>query len=124
MTGPLKESSNEVSAVEVKVQIKDLKDVYNKKKIRCTVKGSEYRLQDSKVTVIIQASENITNVSAYTQRCAEAAIRTHDTIGRLLKRCFGSVNKRNKERDTLKHQPRGLRQHLTHAHSAISPGQW
>ena len=92
VNGPQKKSSNKVSAVEIEVQIIDLKDYYHKKRVKHAVKGLEYRLQDSKVTVIIQASEDITNVSAYTQRCAVAAIRTHDTIGRLLKRCFGSVS--------------------------------
>ena len=33
---------------------------------------------------MIQASEKISNVRAFTQRCPDAARRTHDTIGRSL----------------------------------------
>ena len=74
-------SPNKIHEVEVEVQIIDLQDVYDKKTKR-TPEGLEYRLEDSKVTVVVQASEEITCVRAYTQRCPEAAIRTHDTIGR------------------------------------------
>ena len=78
------ELSNKVPEIMIEVQIMDLKDVYNKK-VKKTLEGLEYPLEDSKVTVVVQASEEITSVRAYTQRCPEAAIRTHDTIGRLLK---------------------------------------
>lgn len=74
-------SPHKIHEVEVEVQIIDLQDVYDKKTKR-TPEGLEYRLEDSKVTVVVQASEEITCVRAYTQRCPEAAIRTHDTIGR------------------------------------------
>ena len=67
--------------VEAEIQIVDLKDVYDKK-TRQTKKGLEYRLEDSEVTVVIRASDAITSIRAYTQRCAEAAIRTHDTTGK------------------------------------------
>ena len=76
-------SSIKAPEVETEVQIMDLKDVYNKK-MKKTLEGLEYRLEDSEVTVVVQASEEITSVRAYTQRCSEAAIRTHDTLGRLL----------------------------------------
>ena len=76
---------NKVPEVVIEVQIMDLKDVYNKK-VKKTLKGLEYPLEDSKVTVVMQASDEITNVRAYTQRCPEAAIRTHDTTGRPLRK--------------------------------------
>ncbi|PFX23607.1 hypothetical protein AWC38_SpisGene11837 [Stylophora pistillata] len=66
--------------VEVEVQIVGLKDVYDKK-TKKTKEGFEYRLDDSEVTVIVQASDEISSIRAYTQRCHEAARRTHDTIG-------------------------------------------
>ncbi|XP_068741084.1 uncharacterized protein [Montipora capricornis] len=73
-------SPNEVNEVEMEVQILDLKDVYDKK-TRRTLQGLEYRLEDSEVTVVLQASDEISSVRAFVQRCPEAAIRTHDTIG-------------------------------------------
>jgi len=82
MTRP--ELSNKAPEVVMEVHIMDLKDVYNKK-VKKTFGGLEYPLEDSKVTVVVQASEEISSVRAYTQRCPEAAIRTHDTLGRLLK---------------------------------------
>lgn len=75
------ELSNKVSEVDVEILIMGLKDVYDKK-TKKTNEGLEYRLENSEVTVVIRASDEITSVRAYTQRCAEAAIRTHDTIGR------------------------------------------
>ncbi|CAH3033166.1 unnamed protein product [Pocillopora meandrina] len=66
--------------VEVEVQIVGLKDVYDKK-TKKTKEGFEYRLDDAEVTVIVQASDEISSIRAYTQRCHEAAMRTHDTIG-------------------------------------------
>lgn len=76
------ESSNKISEVEVEIQVIDLKDVYNKK-TKKTNKGLKYCLEDSKVTVVAQASDEITRIRAFTQRCVEAAIRTHDTVGRI-----------------------------------------
>ncbi|XP_078376322.1 uncharacterized protein LOC144659700 [Oculina patagonica] len=77
---PSRETSNKAPEVEVEIQIIDLKDVYDKK-TKKTNNGLEYRLENSEVTVAVRASDEITSVRAYTQRCAEAAIRTHDTIG-------------------------------------------
>ncbi|KAL9987266.1 hypothetical protein ACROYT_G001545 [Oculina patagonica] len=77
---PSRETSNRAKEVEVEIQIIDLKDVYDKK-TKKTYNGIEYRLENSVVTVVVRASDEITSVRAYTQRCAEAAIRTHDTIG-------------------------------------------
>ncbi|KAL9987265.1 hypothetical protein ACROYT_G001543 [Oculina patagonica] len=74
------ETPNKFLEVEVEVQIVGLKDVYDKK-TKKTNNGLEYRLENSEVTVAVRASDEITSVRAYTQRCAEAAIRTHDTIG-------------------------------------------
>ncbi|KAL9987267.1 hypothetical protein ACROYT_G001546 [Oculina patagonica] len=76
---PSRETSNRAPEVEVEIQIIDLKDVYDKK-TKKTNNGLEYRLENSEVTVVVRASDEITSVRAYTQRCAEAAIRTHDTI--------------------------------------------
>ena len=59
----------------------DLKDFYDKKTKKGT-KGLEYRLENSEVNVMVQASVEITNVYAHVQRCARAAIRTHDTSGK------------------------------------------
>ena len=73
--------SNKILEVEVEVQIMGLKDVYDKK-TKKTDNGLEYRLENSEVTVVVRASDEITSVRAYTQRCAEAAIRTHDTNGK------------------------------------------
>ena len=81
------EASNTTSipADDIEVQIMDLKECYEKRRKRRTVKGPvEDHLADSKVTVMIQASEEISNVRAFTQRCPDAARRTHDTIGRWL----------------------------------------
>lgn len=75
------ETSSKISEVDVEVQIMGLKDVYDKK-TKKTNEGLEYRLENSEVTVVIRASDEISSVRAYTQRCPEAAIRTHDTIGR------------------------------------------
>ena len=61
MTHP--ESPNKVSEVEVEVQIMDLKDVYDKK-TKKTLEGFEYRLKDAKVTVVVQASDEVTSVQA------------------------------------------------------------
>lgn len=78
MPGP---SNKPVPDVEVEVQIIDLKDVYNKK-TKKTLDGLEYPLEDSIVNVVIEASDEITSVQAYVRRCPDAAIKTHDTIGR------------------------------------------
>ena len=82
MEASLAATVTKVPEVEVEVQIIDLKEVYDKK-TKKTLEGLEYRLDDSEVTVVVQASETITSVRAFTQRCPEAAMRTHDTIGNL-----------------------------------------
>ena len=83
MEASLAATVTKVPEVEVEVQIIDLKEVYDKK-TKKTLEGLEYRLDDSEVTVVVQASETITSVRAFTQRCPEAAMRTHDTIGSYL----------------------------------------
>lgn len=67
--------------VEVDIQIMDLKDVYDKKTKKTNEGHLEYTLMDSKVSVAIRASDDITGLKAYTRRCAEAAIKTRDTTG-------------------------------------------
>ena len=74
------ETQNNDPDVNVEVQIMDLKDFYDKK-TKKGAKGLEYRLENSEVTVVVRASAEITNVYAHVQRCARAAIRTHDTSG-------------------------------------------
>lgn len=64
--------------VNVEVQIIGLKDVYDKKTKKVAA-GLEYRLENPEVTVVVRASVEITNVYVHVQRCARAAIRTHDT---------------------------------------------
>ena len=59
----------------------DLKDIYDKK-TKKGAKGLEYRLENSEVTVAVRASVEIIHIYAYVQRCARAAIRTHDTSGK------------------------------------------
>ena len=71
---------NKDPEVNVEIQIMDLKDLYDKK-TKKGAKGLEYRLENSEVTVVVRASAEITNVYAHVQRCARAAIRTHDTSG-------------------------------------------
>ena len=79
------EASNTIPEDDIKVQIMDLKECYKKRRGRRTVKGPvEDHLADSKVTVMIQASNEISNLRAFTQRCPDAARRTHDTIGKSL----------------------------------------
>ena len=85
------EWSNKVSEVEVEIQLIDFKDVYNKK-TKKTDKGLKYCLEDSEVTVVAQASDEITSIQAYTQRCVEAAIRTHDTVGRMTYNVFNDLH--------------------------------
>ncbi len=101
---PSRETSNRAPEVEVEIQIIDLKDVYDKK-TKKTNNGLEYRLENSEVTVVVRASDEITSVRAYTQRCAEAAIRTHDTIGKrllsdifIVSKGYTSVNSGSRER--------------------------
>ena len=73
--------NKDLMEVNVEVQIVDLKDVYDKKTKKVAA-GLEYRLQNPEVTVVVRASVEITNVCVHVQRCARAAIRTHDTSGK------------------------------------------
>lgn len=66
--------------MDVEVQIRNLKDLYHKT-TRKTPSGFEYRLGDSTVTIEATASIQIQNLQVYLQRCPEAAIKTHDTVG-------------------------------------------
>ena len=67
----------------VVVQITDLKDIYDKNQKK-TLTGSEQRIVDSKVNMILSTSEQVRCVKVFVQRCPEAATKTNDTIGKLL----------------------------------------
>ena len=75
------EPQNKDLEVNVEVQIIDLKDAYDKKTKKVAA-GLEYRLENPVVTVVVRASVEITNVYVHVQRCARAAMRTHDTSGK------------------------------------------
>ena len=81
------EHQNKDLEVSVEVQIIDLKDAYDKKTKKLTA-GLEYRLENPEVTVVVLASLEITNVYVHVQRCARAAIRTHDTSGKQCDTCI------------------------------------
>ena len=83
------EPQNKDLAVNVEVQIIDLKDVYDKKTKKVAA-GLQYRLENPRVTAVLQASLEITNVYVHVQRCARAAIRTHDTSGKQCDICIMS----------------------------------
>ena len=83
------EAQNKDLEVNVEVQIIDLKDVYDKKTKKVAA-GLEYRLENPEVTVVVRASVEITNVYVHVQRCARAAIRTHDTNGKQCDICIMS----------------------------------
>ena len=83
------EPQNKGLEVNVEVQIVDLKDVYDKKTKKVAA-GLEYRLENPEVTVVVQASVEITNVYVHVQRCARAAIRSHDTSGKQCDICIMS----------------------------------
>ncbi|CAH3021667.1 unnamed protein product [Porites evermanni] len=65
---------------EVRVQILNLMDIYDKKTTKTSGKY-EYRLGSSEVTIVAHSSEEIKRVRVYVQRCPEATVRTHDTTG-------------------------------------------
>lgn len=83
------EPQNKDLDMNVEVQIMDLKDFYDKK-TKKRAAGLEYRLENPEVTVVIRASVEITNVYVHVQRCARAAIRTHDTSGKQCVICIMS----------------------------------
>lgn len=70
-----------LSPHHVVVQITDLKEIYDKNQKK-TLTGSEQRIVDSKVNMIVSASTQIKNIKIYVQRCPEAASKTNDTIGK------------------------------------------
>ena len=84
-----REPQNKDLEVNVEIQIIDLKDVYDKKTKKVAA-GLEYRLENPEVTVVVRASVEITNVYVHVQRCARAAIRTHDTSGKHCDICIMS----------------------------------
>ena len=84
------EPQNKDLEVNVEVQIIDLKDVYDKKTKKVAA-GLEYRLENPQVTAVVRASVEITNVYVHVQRCARAAIRTHDTSGKQCDICMHDV---------------------------------
>ena len=86
------ESQNKDLEVNVEVQIIDLKDVYYKK-TKTVASGLEYRLENPEVTVVVRASVEISNVYVHVQRCARAALRTHDTSGKHCDICIMSTTR-------------------------------
>ena len=66
---------------EVRVQIMNLMDTYDKRTKKLSGKY-EYRLGSSEVTIVARASDEIKRVRVYVQRCPEAAVRTQDTVGK------------------------------------------
>ena len=88
-------TSEDVPGVDVEVQIWNLRDVYDKR-TKKTPNGFEYRLEHTNVTIDARASIQLQSLQVYVQRCPEAAIKTHDTIGKLKKIRFwlkpGEVN--------------------------------
>ena len=72
--------ANKVSEVESVVHIINLKDEYDKK-TKKTHLGLDYCLDEAEVTVVVQASDTIIRVRAYTQMCPHAAIQTNDITG-------------------------------------------
>ena len=81
------EPQNKDLEVNVEVQIIDLKDAYDKKTTKVAA-GLEYRLENPVVTVVVRASVEITDVYVHVQRCARAAMRTHDTSGKQCNNCI------------------------------------
>ena len=76
---------------EVRVQILNLMDMYDKRTVKTSGKY-EYRLGWSEVTIVARASKEIKRVRVYVQRCPEAAARTNDTTGTLLNFTSTHVN--------------------------------
>ena len=71
---------------EIRVQILNLMDVYDKKATKTSGKY-EYRLGCSEVTIVARAAEEIKRLRVYVQRCPEAAVTTHDTTGMFDSEC-------------------------------------
>lgn len=76
---------------EVEVQITNLMDTYDKRTKKSSGKY-EYRLGSSEVTIVAHASDEIKRVRVYVQRCPEAAIRTHDTLGKFYNTGAGELS--------------------------------
>ena len=62
------------------VQFWNLKDVYEKK-ARKTFRGPSYKFEDSVVMIEATSSRDLRSLRVYVQRCPEAAMKTHDTLG-------------------------------------------
>ena len=67
---------------DVRVQIFNLMDIYDKRIMRMS-EDYEYRLGPSEVTIVAHAAEEIKRVRVFLQRCPEAEVRTEDTTGML-----------------------------------------
>ena len=72
--------SESAGGVDVEVQICNLRDLYDKK-TKKTPNGFEYRLENTRVTIIARASVQLQSLQVFVRRCPDAAIKTHDTIG-------------------------------------------
>ena len=85
MIGPseevfLEDNRPETLGPGVEVQILNLMDSYDKRTKKVCGK-CEYRLATSEVTMMIRANDEIRKIRVHVQRCRQAAVRTHDTIG-------------------------------------------
>lgn len=82
MDGLSKDSPPKQSQPEVGVQIMNLMDTYDKRTKKLSGKY-EHRLGPTEVTIVARATDEIKRVRVYVQRCPEAVIKTHDTVGKL-----------------------------------------
>jgi len=78
-----------IQAPDIQVEIKDLKDVYDKVQIKKKLTTeeanksttSEQRIAQGKVNGVVWTSGQIKGITVFVQRTHEAAARVHDTIG-------------------------------------------
>ena len=79
---------------DIQVEIKDLKDVYDKVQIKRVLtteevkkcSTSEQRIAQGKINGVVWTSGQIKKIMAFVQRTRKAAEKVHDTIG--LYTCF------------------------------------
>jgi len=78
-----------IQAPDIRVEFKDLKDVYDKVQIKKKLKTeeakisstSEQRIAQGKVNGVVRTSGQVKRITAFVQRTREAAEKVHDTIG-------------------------------------------
>ncbi|EDO31184.1 predicted protein [Nematostella vectensis] len=66
---------------EASVEVKDLKEVYDKTQKKTTATGSEQRIADGVVHMVVKASAQLRSIRVFVRRVEEAAQKTNDTIG-------------------------------------------